>query len=119
MELCMIISNSSMSSRCTSDTRHLAPYREGSITKQPVVQGAHQMPSEAKEVVKRTVPREKPLSVTRRFEPPHLPFLLTRRLVRHFGSIVRSFVVAVGNTGQESPHSCLACRSPAGGGAAS
>jgi hypothetical protein len=35
----MIMNNSSMSLCCALDARHLAPFREGSITEQPVVQG--------------------------------------------------------------------------------
>jgi hypothetical protein len=77
----MIMSNSSLSLRCALDARHRAPCRGGSITEQPVVQGAHQMPPEAKEAVNRTVHREEPLGVTRGCEPTHLAFLLAGRLM--------------------------------------
>jgi hypothetical protein len=63
--------------------------------------GPHQVSTTAEEIVDRAMSRKKSLGLPRRFEPPHLAPLLARRLMRHFGSFVRSFVVAVGNTGQE------------------
>jgi hypothetical protein len=102
----MIMNNSLMSLRCALDARHLAPCRESSIAEQPVVQGAHQMPPQAKEVVNRTVHREKPLGVTRGFEPTHLAFLLAGRLMRHFCFIVCPFVLVVADTRQKFPACC-------------
>ena len=63
------------------------------------------MPPEPKEIVNGSVNREKPLGVARRLKPAPLAFLLSRRLMGHFCSIVGSFVLAVGDTGQEFPTS--------------
>ena len=65
------------------------------------------MPPEAEEIVDRAMSRKKPLGLPWRFEATHITLSLARRLMRHFRSIVRSFVVAVGNTGQEFSSSCF------------
>jgi hypothetical protein len=65
--------------------------------------GTQQMTSQTKQIIDWAMEGKKALGLVRRFEPPHLAFLLARRRVRHFGSIVRSFVLAMANTGQEFP----------------
>ena len=77
----MLVRNSSVSLRCTLGAPHLAPCRKGSIMEQSVVQCAHQMPPEPKEIINRTVHREKPLDVAWGFEPPHLALSLASGLL--------------------------------------
>ena len=50
--------------------------------------GFQQVAAYTKQVIDRAVGGEKSLCVTRRFESPHLPFSLTRRLMGFFCSIV-------------------------------
>ena len=60
-----------------------------------------EMAAEAKEIVDRAMDRKKALGLPWRFEAAHVTLSLARRLMRYFHSIVRSFVLAVANTGEE------------------
>ncbi len=53
------------------------------------------MPTETKEIVDGAMNRQKPLRLARRFEPAHLVFAMTRRLMRAFRSIVQTAILAV------------------------
>jgi hypothetical protein len=67
---------------------------------------AQQMPPKTKQIVNGAMHEEKMLGVARRFESAHLAFLLARRLMRHFGSVVCPFILTVADTGQEIPARC-------------
>ena len=68
---------------CMLDIRHLSPRRKGPSMAQPIMRGFQQRALNTKEIVDGTVHREKPLGVARRFEPPHLAFLLAGGLMRY------------------------------------
>ena len=57
--------------------------------------GLQQMPSDAKAVLNESMHGQESLRLSRRFKLPHLSFLLSRRLVRDFGSIVSVLVGVV------------------------
>ena len=62
-----------------------------------------QMPPHTKQIVNWAVYREKALGLPRRFEPPHLAFLLARGLMRDFGPVICSFVLAMRDPGHKLP----------------
>ncbi len=55
----------------------------------------HQVASNPKEIIDRTVDGEKTLDVAGRFEAPHLPFALARRLMRDLSAVVGVLLGAV------------------------
>ena len=67
---------------------------------------AQQMAPHTKRIVERAVNREETLGLPQRFEPAHPAFLLARRLIRHFGPVVRPVGLAVRDTRQELPPYC-------------
>ena len=91
----MIVSNSAVSLRCILDARHLSPCRKGPNTEHAIMGSAHQMSTAAKQVVNGTMNRQKPLCLSRGFEPAHLSFSLPCRLMRDFRSIVSAAILAV------------------------
>jgi hypothetical protein len=60
-----------------------------------------EMAAEAKEIVDQAMSRKKSLDLPWRFEATHVAFSSPRRLMRDFGSIIRTAVLAMGNTGQQ------------------
>jgi hypothetical protein len=59
------------------------------------------MPPEAEEIVDQAMGRKKPLCLSRGFEPTHLVFPLSRRLVRDFRSIISVAILAMAHAWQE------------------
>ncbi len=78
-----------------SDAGHLSPDTAGLCSQEPMMDGPQEVAADTKEILDRTVHREKPLRVGSRFEPAHLTLPLPGRLVRDFGPIVRVLVRAV------------------------
>jgi len=64
------------------------------------------MPTQTKEIIDGTVHREKALCLPRRCEPPHLPFLVPRRLMGDSRAVVLPTALAMSHTGQELPARC-------------
>ena len=60
-----------------------------------VMASGQQVLPEAKQIVNRTVHRQKVLCVARRFEPAHVAFPLASRLMRDFGAVVKARALAV------------------------
>ena len=70
------------------DTRHLLPGIKGLRTDSPGVGGGQEMPTTAKQIVDGSVGRQEPLGLSGGLEPPHLPFLLARWLVRELSPVI-------------------------------
>ena len=60
-----------------------------------------EMATETKEIVDGAMNRQKPLGLARRFELSHLAFAVAWGLMRDFGSVVSSMVLAVADAGDE------------------
>ena len=58
-----------------------------------------EMPSKAEEIIDGALDRKKPLGLSWGFEPAHLVFPLTCRLMRDFRSIVAMAILAVTHAG--------------------
>ena len=78
-----------------SGTRHLTPDTEGLGPQEPMMDGPQEVAADTKEILNRSVYREKPLHVGSGFEPAHLALPLPGRLVGDFCPIVRVLVRAV------------------------
>ena len=76
---------------------YLAPCHERLLTEHAIMGGSHQMSSTAKQIVDRTMSREKTLGLSGGLEATHLPFLLPRRLTREFRTVVLSVLVQFTN----------------------
>ncbi len=63
----------------------------------------HQVASNPKEIIDRSVDGKKPLDVSQRFEAAHLSFALAGGLVGHFGTIVGVLGRAVLDRGEGGP----------------
>ena len=73
------------------DTADLGPKLESPGPGGSVVGGGNVLAVEREEVVDLVVRREEPLGLAGGFEPLHLPFASTGRLVRILGSVVQTF----------------------------
>jgi hypothetical protein len=56
------------------------------------------MATQVEEIVDGAVGGQEPLSLTRRFEPPHLALLLARALMGEFRAVVQPLVLAMLHT---------------------
>src|SRR5258708_31036813 len=74
---------------------HLVPHLEATLKKSAVILRRENMPSQLKVIQDWSKSREKPLGLSRGFEPPHLFFTQSRGLVGVFRSIVEPFVLAM------------------------
>ena len=77
--------------RDSCDTAGLSPELEGSSSGSSIVGGGDVFAAEWEEVVDLVMSREEPLCLTGGFEPLHLPFASSGRLVRILGSVVEAF----------------------------
>ena len=75
-------------------TPHLASFPHG-LT---VLVGRQAMTAWSEVLSKGTIRRQKPLRMTRRFEPLHAPLMLARRLMRILCPIVQIAVLAVSHS---------------------
>ena len=89
--------------RGSGDTGDLGPKLEGPGACGSVLGGGDVLAAERKEVVDLVMRREEPLCLAGGFEPLHLPFASSGRLVRILGSVVEAFVPAVLDPGHQFP----------------
>ena len=71
-----------------SSTHDVLPHRKRPRSQNPIIDRLHQVAAKTKQVLRQSMECEKPLSLSRRGKPTHVPFSLARRFVRHFRSIV-------------------------------
>ena len=57
----------------------------------------------SKEIINDAMGGEKSLRLTRRFEPAHLPFAVSSRLMRHLSAIVGVAASVVSDVGHDGP----------------
>jgi hypothetical protein len=87
--------------RDSCDTDDLSPNFEGSSSGSSIVGGGDVFTAEWEEVVDLIMSREEPLCLTGGFEPLHLPFASSGRLVRILGPVVEAFVPAMLDPGHQ------------------
>ena len=68
--------------------------------------GLQMMPTDSKQVLNRTLDREKTLCMFYRFEPSHLAFFLTRWLMQDFSPVVFVLTGAMHNGRKDLPMCC-------------
>lgn len=74
---------------------YVAPPRKGLSAQCSIMASWEEMATETKEIVDGAMNRQKPLGLARRFELSHLVFTVACGLMRDFGSVVSSAVLAV------------------------
>ncbi len=72
------------------DIRHVSPYGECPVAKDPVVPRLQSVTTESKKITDRDVRREEPLNTAHRLEPTHLPFTPASELMRNLRSDIGS-----------------------------
>ncbi len=70
-----------MTRSSASDTGRLTPDTEGPCPQEPMMDGPQEVAADTKEILNRSVHREKALRLRRGFEAPHLALALPGRLV--------------------------------------
>ena len=87
----------------STGTGHLIPNPERAYSEQPVVNRSEQVLAETEQIQHEAVDREKSLCVRSGFEPTHLSFALSRRLMRGLSAIVRVLVRDVNDRRHHGP----------------
>ena len=84
-------------------TRHRLPFDEGPRSQHTMMGRPQQMSAHPEEILPHAVDRREALQLDGRLEAPHLALMLSRRLMRHLGAVVRILIRDVNDRRHHGP----------------